>query len=166
MKPDCQGHGFWYPPEFRKKPILLVHGDKGEANVQAKTYENISLWQAKLGIVFGTHHTKMILLLFEEGFRVVIHTSNLIHADWHQKTQGLWLSPLYPWTVHWTHTTGESTTHFKADLIIYLMTYNAPSLKEWTDIIHKHDLSKTDVYLFGYTLGHFQGSQKDNFLGH
>uniref|UniRef100_A0A2K6L057 Tyrosyl-DNA phosphodiesterase 1 n=2 Tax=Rhinopithecus TaxID=542827 RepID=A0A2K6L057_RHIBE len=81
-----------YPPEFRKKPILLVHGDKREAkahlHAQAKPYENISLCQAKLDIAFGTHHTKMMLLLYEEGLRVVIHTSNLIHADWHQKTQG------------------------------------------------------------------------------
>lgn len=29
-----------------------------------------------------------MLLLYEEGLRVVIHTSNLIRADWHQKTQG------------------------------------------------------------------------------
>ncbi|KAH0502407.1 Tyrosyl-DNA phosphodiesterase 1 [Microtus ochrogaster] len=81
-----------YPPEFRKKPILLVHGDKREAKAdleaQAKPYANISLCQAKLDIAFGTHHTKMMLLLYEEGLRVVIHTSNLIREDWHQKTQG------------------------------------------------------------------------------
>ena len=29
-----------------------------------------------------------MLLLYEEGLRVVIHTANLICADWHQKTQG------------------------------------------------------------------------------
>ena len=29
-----------------------------------------------------------MLLLYEEGLRVVIHTANLISADWHQKTQG------------------------------------------------------------------------------
>nr|XP_058915260.1 tyrosyl-DNA phosphodiesterase 1 isoform X2 [Kogia breviceps] len=84
-----------YPPEFRKKPVLLVHGDKREAkahlHAQAKPYENIALCQAKLDIAFGTHHTKMMLLLYEEGLRVVIHTSNLIHADWHQKTQGVYL---------------------------------------------------------------------------
>ncbi|ELW48704.1 Tyrosyl-DNA phosphodiesterase 1 [Tupaia chinensis] len=38
-----------YPPEFRKKPILLVHGDKREAkahlHARAKPYENISLCQ-------------------------------------------------------------------------------------------------------------------------
>uniref|UniRef100_A0A8C4MZR4 Tyrosyl-DNA phosphodiesterase 1 n=1 Tax=Equus asinus TaxID=9793 RepID=A0A8C4MZR4_EQUAS len=158
-----------YPPEFRKKPILLVHGDKREAkahlHAQAKPYENISLCQAKLDIAFGTHHTKMMLLLYEEGLRVVIHTSNLLHADWHQKTQGIWLSPLYPRIVHGTHSSGESTTHFKADLISYLMAYNAPSLKEWIDVIQEHDLSETNVYLIGSTPGRFQGSQKDNW-GH
>uniref|UniRef100_A0ABI7XG90 Tyrosyl-DNA phosphodiesterase 1 n=2 Tax=Felis catus TaxID=9685 RepID=A0ABI7XG90_FELCA len=158
-----------YPPQFRKKPILLVHGDKREAkahlHAQAKPYENISLCQAKLDIAFGTHHTKMMLLLYEEGLRVVIHTSNLIHADWHQKTQGIWLSPLYPRVVHGTQRSGDSTTHFKADLISYLMAYNAPSLKEWIDVIQEHDLSETNVYLIGSTPGRFQGSQKDHW-GH
>lgn len=31
---------------------------------------------------------KMMLLWYEEGFRVIIMTSNLIRADWYQKTQG------------------------------------------------------------------------------
>ncbi|XP_057398017.1 tyrosyl-DNA phosphodiesterase 1-like isoform X2 [Balaenoptera acutorostrata] len=158
-----------YPPEFRKKPVLLVHGDKREAkahlHAQAKPYENIALCQAKLDIAFGTHHAKMMLLLYEEGLRVVIHTSNLIHADWHQKTQGIWLSPLYPRIVHGTHRSGESTTHFKADLISYLMAYNAAPLKEWIDTIQEHDLSETNVYLIGSTPGRFQGNQKDNW-GH
>uniref|UniRef100_A0A8D2CZC3 Tyrosyl-DNA phosphodiesterase 1 n=1 Tax=Sciurus vulgaris TaxID=55149 RepID=A0A8D2CZC3_SCIVU len=158
-----------YPPEFRKKPILLVHGDKREAkahlHAQAKPYEHVSFCQAKLDIAFGTHHTKMMLLLYEEGLRVVIHTSNLIHEDWHQKTQGIWLSPLYPRIGHGTHRSGESATHFKADLISYLMAYNAPPLQEWIDTIQEHDLSETNVYLIGSTPGRFQGSQKDNW-GH
>ncbi|XP_004681689.1 PREDICTED: tyrosyl-DNA phosphodiesterase 1 [Condylura cristata] len=158
-----------YPPEFRKKPVLLVHGDKREAkahlHAQAKPYGNVSLCQAKLDIAFGTHHTKMMLLLYEEGLRVVIHTSNLIHADWHQKTQGIWLSPLYPRIVDGAHTAGESATHFKADLLSYLEAYNAPPLKEWADVIRQHDLSETNVYLIGSTPGRFQGSQKDNW-GH
>ncbi|XP_076777540.1 tyrosyl-DNA phosphodiesterase 1 isoform X2 [Arvicanthis niloticus] len=158
-----------YPPEFRKKPILLVHGDKREAkadlHAQAKPYANISFCQAKLDIAFGTHHTKMMLLLYEEGLRVVIHTSNLIREDWHQKTQGIWLSPLYPRIDQGSHTSGESSTHFKADLTSYLMAYNAPPLQEWIDIIQEHDLSETNVYLIGSTPGRFQGSHKDNW-GH
>ncbi|XP_057638475.1 tyrosyl-DNA phosphodiesterase 1 isoform X2 [Chionomys nivalis] len=158
-----------YPPEFRKKPILLVHGDKREAKAdleaQAKPYANISLCQAKLDIAFGTHHTKMMLLLYEEGLRVVIHTSNLIREDWHQKTQGIWLSPLYPRVDQEKHTSGESSTHFKADLISYLRAYNVPPLQEWIDAIQEHDLSETNVYLVGSTPGRFQGSHKDNW-GH
>lgn len=33
-------------------------------------------------------HSKMMLLLYTEGLRVVIHTANLIDRDWFQKTQG------------------------------------------------------------------------------
>ncbi|XP_055291910.1 tyrosyl-DNA phosphodiesterase 1 isoform X3 [Moschus berezovskii] len=158
-----------YPPEFRKKPMLLVHGDKREAKAhllaEAKPYGNVTLCQAKLDIAFGTHHTKMMLLLYEEGLRVVIHTSNLIREDWHQKTQGIWLSPLYPRIVHGTPRSGESATHFKADLISYLAAYNAGPLKEWIDTIQEHDLSETNVYLIASTPGRFQGNQKDNW-GH
>lgn len=38
---------------------------------------------------------------------------------------------------------GESPTHFKADLISYLTAYNMPQLKEWADLIQEHDLSET-----------------------
>lgn len=37
-----------------------------------------------------------MLLLYEEGLRVVIHTSNLIREDWHQKTQGF-VGPCAAW---------------------------------------------------------------------
>lgn len=39
-------------------------------------------------------YRKMMLLWYEEGFRVIVLTSNLIRADWYQKTQGwFWLTP-------------------------------------------------------------------------
>ncbi|KFM08566.1 Tyrosyl-DNA phosphodiesterase 1 [Aptenodytes forsteri] len=159
-----------YPQEFRKKPLLIVHGEKRESKAellaQARPYENISFCQAKLDIAFGTHHTKMMLLLYEEGLRVVIHTSNLIAEDWHQKTQGMWLSPLYPRLPQGrTISAGESETNFKSDLISYLMAYNSPTLKEWIDLIQEHDLSETRVYLLGSTPGRYQGSDKEKW-GH
>ncbi|XP_026705668.1 tyrosyl-DNA phosphodiesterase 1 [Athene cunicularia] len=159
-----------YPQEFRKKPLLIVHGEKRESKAellaQARPYENISFCQAKLDIAFGTHHTKMMLLLYEEGLRVVIHTSNLIAEDWHQKTQGIWLSPLYPRLPQGTTgSAGESETKFKSDLISYLMAYNSPALKEWIDLIQEHDLSETRVYLLGSTPGRYQGSDKEKW-GH
>ncbi|XP_077179567.1 tyrosyl-DNA phosphodiesterase 1 [Paroedura picta] len=159
-----------YPKEFRDKPLLIVHGEKRESKAdlldQAKPYKNVCLCQAKLDIAFGTHHTKMMLLCYEEGLRVVIHTSNLIKEDWYQKTQGIWLSPLYPKLPPGTlGSAGESRTNFKSDLITYLMSYKSPTLNEWADVIKQHDLSETRVYLVGSTPGRYQNNEKEKW-GH
>ncbi|KAL7992622.1 hypothetical protein Chor_016878 [Crotalus horridus] len=154
-----------YPKEFRDKPLLIVHGEKRESKAElhedAHPYKN-----AKLDIAFGTHHTKMMLLNYEEGLRVVIHTSNLIDDDWYQKTQGIWLSPLYPRLPPGSaESDGESHTNFKSDLISYLVSYNSATLMEWVEIIKQHDLSETRVYLIGSTPGRYQGNAKEKW-GH
>ncbi|XP_067223305.1 tyrosyl-DNA phosphodiesterase 1 [Chanodichthys erythropterus] len=159
-----------YPPEFRDKPVILVHGEKRESKArlieQAKPYPNIRFCQAKLDIAFGTHHTKMMLLWYEEGFRVIILTSNLIRADWYQKTQGMWMSPLYPRLPEGSlGTAGESPTNFKRDLLEYLEAYRAPELAEWIERIKQHDLSDTRVYLIGSTPGRYQGPAMEKW-GH
>ncbi|XP_034274198.1 tyrosyl-DNA phosphodiesterase 1 [Pantherophis guttatus] len=159
-----------YPKEFRDKPLLIVHGEKRESKAElhedAHPYKNVRLCQAKLDIAFGTHHTKMMLLNYEEGLRVVIHTSNLIDDDWYQKTQGIWLSPLYPRLPPGSaESDGESHTNFKSDLISYLISYKSASLMEWVEIIKQHDLSETRVYLIGSTPGRYQGNAKENW-GH
>uniref|UniRef100_A0A8C9UAH4 Tyrosyl-DNA phosphodiesterase 1 n=1 Tax=Scleropages formosus TaxID=113540 RepID=A0A8C9UAH4_SCLFO len=159
-----------YPPEFRDKPVMIVHGEKRESKArliqQAQPYTHIRFCQAKLDIAFGTHHTKMMLLWYEEGFRVVILTSNLIPADWYQKTQGLWLSPLYPKLPEGSpFLAGESPTNFKSDLLDYLRSYRAPELEEWIQRIGEHDLSQTRVYLVGSTPGRFLGSDMEKW-GH
>ncbi|XP_078090619.1 tyrosyl-DNA phosphodiesterase 1 [Mustelus asterias] len=159
-----------YPEEFRTKPLLVVHGEQRQSKAalheDAHPYTNIRLCQAKLEIAYGTHHTKMMLLLYEEGFRVVIHTSNLIHDDWHQKTQGIWLSPLYPRLPEGSsETAGESMTNFKCDLVDYLTSYRSAGLAEWIAHIKQHDLSETRVYLIGSTPGRHQGNEKQKW-GH
>ncbi|XP_060117548.1 tyrosyl-DNA phosphodiesterase 1 isoform X4 [Heteronotia binoei] len=159
-----------YPKEFRDRPLLIVHGEKRESKAdlheQAVLYKNVRLCQAKLDIAFGTHHTKMMLLCYEEGFRVVIHTSNLIEDDWYQKTQGIWLSPLYPKLPPGTlGSAGESCTNFKSDLITYLMSYKSPTLCEWVEVIKQHDLSETRVYLVGSTPGRYINNEKEKW-GH
>ncbi|KAM3920118.1 tyrosyl-DNA phosphodiesterase 1 [Leptodactylus fuscus] len=159
-----------YPEEFRDKPLLIVHGEKRESKTRlheaAHPYENVRLCQARLDMAFGTHHTKMMLLLYEEGLRVVIHTSNLIRDDWHQKTQGIWMSPLYPKLPEGSSSlAGESVTNFRSDLVAYLASYNSQSLREWMDIIKQHDLSETRVFLVGSTPGRFQGYDKEKW-GH
>ncbi|KAM7406508.1 hypothetical protein PAMP_000882 [Pampus punctatissimus] len=159
-----------YPSEFRDCPVLIVHGDKREAKArlvqQAQPYPHIRFCQAKLDIAFGTHHTKMMLLWYEEGFRVVILTSNLIRADWYQKTQGMWMSPLFPRLPKGSSASaGESPTFFKKDLLEYLASYRAPELEEWIQRIKEHDLSETRVYLIGSTPGRYVGADMERW-GH
>ncbi|KAL7862424.1 hypothetical protein SRHO_G00138650 [Serrasalmus rhombeus] len=159
-----------YPPEFRDKPVTIVHGEKRESKArliqQAQPYSHIRFCQAKLDIAFGTHHTKMMLLWYEEGFRVIILTSNMIQADWYQKTQGLWMSPMYPRLPEGSpETAGESRTHFKRDLLEYLRAYRAPELAEWIERIKEHNLSETRIYLIGSTPGRFQGPDMEKW-GH
>ncbi|XP_042299645.1 tyrosyl-DNA phosphodiesterase 1 isoform X2 [Sceloporus undulatus] len=128
-----------YPKEFRDKPLLIVHGEKRESKAalheEAHPYKNVRLCQAKLDIAYGTHHT-------------------------------IWLSPLYPRLPPGTAASdGESHTMFKTDLISYLMSYNAPALSEWVEIIKQHDLSETRVYLLGSTPGRYQNNEKEKW-GH
>uniref|UniRef100_A0A7N8YI96 Tyrosyl-DNA phosphodiesterase 1 n=1 Tax=Mastacembelus armatus TaxID=205130 RepID=A0A7N8YI96_9TELE len=157
-----------YPSEDR--PVLIVHGDKREAKArlvqQAQPFPHVRFCQAKLDIAFGTHHTKMMLLWYEEGFRVIILTSNLIRADWYQKTQGMWMSPLFPRLPKGSSASaGESPTFFKRDLLEYLASYRAPELEEWIQRIKEHDLSETRVYLIGSTPGRYVGSDMERW-GH
>uniref|UniRef100_A0A1A7WBF3 Tyrosyl-DNA phosphodiesterase 1 n=1 Tax=Iconisemion striatum TaxID=60296 RepID=A0A1A7WBF3_9TELE len=159
-----------FPPEFRDRPVLIVHGDKREAKArllqQAQPFPHVSFCQAKLDIAFGTHHTKMMLLWYEEGFRVIILTSNLIRADWYQKTQGMWMSPLFPRLPEGSRpNAGESPTFFKRDLLEYLASYRAPELEEWIQRIKEHDLSETRVYLVASTPGRYVGPDMERW-GH
>ncbi|XP_061819662.1 tyrosyl-DNA phosphodiesterase 1 [Nerophis lumbriciformis] len=159
-----------YPADFRDRPVLLVHGDKREAKArlvqQAKPFSHVRLCQAKLDIAFGTHHTKMMLLWYHEGLRVVILTSNLIRADWYQKTQGMWMSPLFPRLPKGSNDTcGDSPTFFKRDLLDYLASYRAPELEDWMQRIREHDLSQARVYLVGSAPGRYVGADMERW-GH
>ncbi len=67
-----------YPSEHRDKPILIVHGPSNEPQLKAmlrsSPNKNLKLCKAKLDIPYGTHHTKMMLLLYTNGIQIVIHT--------------------------------------------------------------------------------------------
>ncbi|XP_041468540.1 LOW QUALITY PROTEIN: tyrosyl-DNA phosphodiesterase 1-like [Lytechinus variegatus] len=160
-----------YPREFRDKPLLIVHGEQREGKIAlheaAHPFPNIKLCQARLDIMYGTHHSKMMFLLYANGMRVVIHTANIIEMDWHQKTQGVWISPLFPKlpSAKQTASDGESPTFFKRDLLAYLTAYRAPSLQPWKDHITQHDLSGAKVFLIASVPGRHIGESKDKW-GH
>ncbi len=64
-----------YPSENRNKSLLLVHGSSNDLILKSATtlYSNIKLCKAKVEM-YGTHHTKMMLLIYKTGMRVIIHT--------------------------------------------------------------------------------------------
>jgi tyrosyl-DNA phosphodiesterase 1 len=82
-----------YPFKFRQCPLTIIHGyqDDREFDSMVHKYQHIESIKAHL-LPFGTHHTKMMYLLYNTGLRIVIHTSNLIEQDWDKKTQGFVLN--------------------------------------------------------------------------
>ncbi|XP_013779877.1 tyrosyl-DNA phosphodiesterase 1-like [Limulus polyphemus] len=159
-----------YPAEYRSCPLLIVHGEqrgsKSALEKAASVFPNITLCNAKLEIMYGTHHTKMMLLLYDSGLRIVIHTANLIENDWFQKTQGIWISPLFPSLLgEQSAHRGNSATNFKGDLLEYLSFYNRPDIDEWCKHIKGHDLSNSSVFLIGSIPGRHLAERKTSF-GH
>lgn len=92
---------------------------------------------------FATSHTKMMLIGYTDGsMRVVISTANLYEDDWHNRTQGLWISPKLPALPEGADTAvGESPTGFRTDLMLYLVEYKLPKLQPWMARIRKTDFS-------------------------
>lgn len=149
------------PSEKRKIPILFVHGDRGAdySDINKDSHPNIKTCKVDLP-PYGTHHTKMMLLRYHEGLRIVIHTCNLVAKDWHQKTQGLWISPLFN-PLKNKDVAVKDHFCFKTDIIEYLRSYKRHSvLEKWIDLIQQHDLSAAKVVL----IGSVPGRHKDNGL--
>ena len=80
------------------------------------------LHKPPLPISFGTHHSKAMLLVYAQGIRVVVHTANLIHVDWNNKSQGLWTQD-FPWKDANDINTNIS---FENDLVDYLRALKVP----------------------------------------
>lgn len=80
--------------------------------------------------MFGTHHSKMLVLIrHDDTAQVIIHTANMIAKDWTNLTNGVWLSPLLPklpppHQVAQTRGAIGSGLRFKFDLLNYLRAYN------------------------------------------
>ncbi|OBT54859.1 hypothetical protein VE04_03762 [Pseudogymnoascus sp. 24MN13] len=82
--------------------IHVVHGYwKKESGLhmksQALQYPNVHLRCAYMPEIFGTHHTKMMVLLrHDDQAQIIIHTANMIPQDWANLSQAAWTSPLLP----------------------------------------------------------------------
>jgi tyrosyl-DNA phosphodiesterase-1 len=109
---------------------------------------------------FGTHHSKMMILLRHDDlvqyvlltllkgfisidcYRVIIHTANMIPGDWTNMCQAVWRSPLLP-----LQRTGDrggdlsigSGARFKRDLLAYLNEYGPKKTGPLVDQLKNYD---------------------------
>lgn len=128
------------------KPLLILYGMQNSPVLEAMSRDG--LWpHLKSHFVqmplFATHHTKMMLLGYKDGsMRVVVSTANLYEDDWHNRTQGLWMSGKLEAMPSGSDTAaGESETEFRNDLLKYLSSYKLPQLQSWLTRIRKTDFS-------------------------
>lgn len=71
------------------KPLLILYGSGSpELGTISKIKPQVTSHLVKMPTPFSTHHTKMMLLGYEDGsMRVVISTANLYEDDWDNRTQ-------------------------------------------------------------------------------
>ncbi|KAJ5666856.1 hypothetical protein N7462_011265 [Penicillium macrosclerotiorum] len=117
--------------------VKVVHGswEKESANKirvdeACSRYPNVEAVVAYMPERFGTHHSKMMILLRHDDLaQIVIHTANMIHGDWTNMTQAVWRSPLLPLLNSRGSTSFREKpvfgtgARFKRDLLSYLKVY-------------------------------------------
>ncbi|KAM0036624.1 putative phosphodiesterase I [Helianthus debilis subsp. tardiflorus] len=111
-------------PTLKKNPhVLVVHGesDARQEHMKRNKPSNWILHKPPLPIAWGTHHSKAMFLVYPQGVRIIVHTTNLIYVDWNNKSQGLWMQD-FPWK----HDGSDKGSGFKSDLIDYLSALKWP----------------------------------------
>ncbi|KGO41506.1 Tyrosyl-DNA phosphodiesterase [Penicillium expansum] len=116
--------------------VKVVHGswrseDSNRIRVEetCARYPNVEPIVAYMPEPFGTHHSKMMILLRHDDLaQIIIHTANMIYMDWTNMTQAAWLSPLLPLQKEspagsQTDAKVGSGARFKRDLLAYLKAY-------------------------------------------
>jgi tyrosyl-DNA phosphodiesterase 1 len=142
-------------PRLHDVPVVLVHGERDRAAMAAECrgFPNVTLVAPRLPIPYGTHHTKMMVIVYATHVRVVICTANFIAIDWNNKTQGVWTQdfPLAqaaasPSSSSPAHPSSSSVVDFERDLIDYLSTLGT-AVVDFCGQLRRFDFSAAEVAL-------------------
>ncbi|CAH0599570.1 unnamed protein product [Chrysodeixis includens] len=149
----------YYFAGYRDKKLTILYGEESpDLKTIATKKPQVDAYMVQMSTPFGKHHTKMMVLCYENGsLRVVISTANLYWDDWENRTQGLWFSPECPELPpdSMPHD-GESPTMFKRSLLRYLNHYHLPNLAYYVERIKRCDFSQINVFLVASVPGsHF-----------
>ncbi|KAJ5529558.1 Tyrosyl-DNA phosphodiesterase [Penicillium freii] len=134
--------------------VKVVHGswrkeDTNRIRVEeaCSRYANVEPIVAYMPEPFGTHHSKMMILLRHDDLaQVIIHTANMIHMDWTNMTQAAWRSPLLPLqkaisAEPQTDAKIGSGARFKRDLLAYLKAYGPKKTGPLVQQLDSYDFS-------------------------
>ncbi|KAK2759469.1 hypothetical protein FQN54_002947 [Arachnomyces sp. PD_36] len=141
--------------------LKVVHGSwKREAPNRIRIdeacarYPNAQAITAYMPEPFGTHHSKMMILLRHDDLaQIVIHTANMIPGDWANMCQAVWQSPLLALSngndegkpdAGATFGTGA---RFKRDLMAYLNAYGSKKTGPLVEQLKKYDFSEIRAML-------------------
>ncbi|EFE42278.1 hypothetical protein TRV_02978 [Trichophyton verrucosum HKI 0517] len=138
--------------------LKIIHGSwKKEApnriaiDDACKRYPNAEAVVAYMPEPFGTHHSKMMILIRHDNLaQVIIHTANMIPRDWGNMTQAVWRSPLLPLAqpqVGDTCGVFGSSTRFKRDLLAYLEAYNNKTINTLIRQLQRYDFGAVKAML-------------------
>lgn len=129
---------------------------------QAGSYKNVTLHCAFMPEMFGTHHSKMMILIrHDDTAQVVIHTANMIARDWKNMTQAMWKSPRLPLIKTEPGSQNSQTPElgsgykFKIDLLNYLRAYNRrqPICRALVEKLNRYDFSTVQAALIASVPG-------------
>ncbi|KAF5673756.1 tyrosyl-dna phosphodiesterase 1 [Fusarium heterosporum] len=146
-------HGFWKREDENR--IALENA--------AADFKNVNIHIANMPEMFGTHHSKMMILFrHDDTAQVIIHTANMIPKDWTNMTNGVWKSPLLPKTADVQQFTLSPDDHsigsgerFKIDLLNYLRSYDKRKItcKPLVDKLMGYDFSSVKAALIASVPG-------------
>lgn len=149
----------YYFAGYSEKKLTILYGeDMPDLKNISKKKPNVDAHLVTMATPFGKHHTKMMLLCYEDGsMRVVVSTANLYLDDWENRTQGLWFSPRCPeLPADAMPFEGDSPTAFKKSLLRYLNHYQMAQLSYYVERVKRCDFSHINVFLVASAPGsHF-----------
>ncbi|XP_022818783.1 probable tyrosyl-DNA phosphodiesterase [Spodoptera litura] len=149
----------YYFAGYSEKKLTILYGEEcSELKNISQKKPQVTAHQVTMSSPFGKHHTKMMILCYEDGsLRVVISTANLYLDDWENRTQGLWFSPSCPeLPADSMPHEGDSPTFFKSSLLKYLNNYHLPDLAFYVERVKRCNFSHINVFLVASVPGsHF-----------
>lgn len=146
-------------PRLCDVPVVLVHGerDRNAMENECRGYANVTLVAPFLPIPYGTHHTKMMVVVYPDKMRIAIFTANYIAIDWNNKTQGVWHQDFELKTLSDDDDDEEKETvaatdnshqiDFEADLVGYLSCLGPKVVAFCKSEIARFDFSNANIAL-------------------